>query len=416
MRRIFLSIVIILVIQITQAQVRISGQIMEENGKVLSAASIFLAGTSYGTIADDSGKFVLTSIPAGRYDLIVSFSGYRTYSQAIDVRTISNFSLPIVTMQLASSELEPVVVSPFVKSDWVTWGKFFLENFLGTVPEANQCKLKNHKVLEFRDYRKSGKLKVIANEPLIIENRALGYNLRYQLEQFEYNFKTGVLLYTGYPLFKPEVARNPKQQARWEAARAKTYFGSYLHFMRSIYRNKLPEEGFEMRSLVKMTNAEKQRVKTIMKNTITTGSIAINLNEPEAGGFPSSDSMIYYRKVLRQADTIDYLYPQIIPADSVAYQVNPQTAGMFFENYLQITYLNAKEDKTYPPLRKNTDLVPGNPTSLITLTNGNSIEIDKSGAFFAPLDLLLHGYWAWSQKIATMLPYDYLPPELPPVK
>ena len=49
--------------------------------------------------------------------------------------------------------------------------------------------------------------------------------------------------------------------------------------------------------------------------------------------------------------------------------------------------------------------------SEIILINGQAVEIQANGSYYQPLDLLSLGYWSWSEKIATMLPFDYSPKE-----
>jgi hypothetical protein len=230
---------VLLISSFVQAQVRISGQITDHKGIPLPAASVFLAGTSFGTVAGDSGKFILPPLPAGRYDLVVSFAGFQTQSQTIDARTSTVINLPVIQLLPATSELETVVVSSYEKSDWETWGKFFLEQAFGTVPEAVDCKLKNHKDIEFRHYKKQGILRAFAKKPLIIENRALGYDLQYQLEQYEYNFKTRILLITGYPLFIEKSTQNQRQQKRWETARARCLFWFTTTFYAGAFRQSI---------------------------------------------------------------------------------------------------------------------------------------------------------------------------------
>jgi hypothetical protein len=45
--------------------------------------------------------------------------------------------------------------------------------------------------------------------------------------------------------------------------------------------------------------------------------------------------------------------------------------------------------------------------SQITLVNQEPIEIQANGSYYQPTNLLSLGYWGWSEKIATMLPFDY---------
>jgi hypothetical protein len=45
--------------------------------------------------------------------------------------------------------------------------------------------------------------------------------------------------------------------------------------------------------------------------------------------------------------------------------------------------------------------------SQLVLVNGLPIEIEANGSYYNPADLMSMGYWAWSEKIANMLPFDF---------
>jgi hypothetical protein len=64
---------------------------------------------------------------------------------------------------------------------------------------------------------------------------------------------------------------NRKQKA-WEKKRQETYLGSLMHFMRSVYRNTIMTEGFEVRHLQKVPNVEKQRVKARYRQMVSNGA------------------------------------------------------------------------------------------------------------------------------------------------
>ncbi len=83
-------------------------------------------------------------------------------------------------MKPKMEELQTVVVEPYEKDGWETWGKFFIENFIGTSQNARSCTIKNYKTLRFRHSKKRNQLTVTADDPLIIENKALGYSIQYQ--------------------------------------------------------------------------------------------------------------------------------------------------------------------------------------------------------------------------------------------
>jgi len=238
----------------------IKGKIINgETGAAIPNASVFITNTSKGTVSNSAGDFELDNVPEGSYDLVVSCISFET--QAYTYRA-NQLPLRIqIQMKPKADELKEVVIEPYEKNGWETWGKFFTENFIGTSANAGSCTIKNYQALHFRNSKKKNLLTVTAEEPLIIENKALGYKIQYQLEGFSYDFDKNILLYFGYTLFSE---LNKKAAKAWQLKnRQQAYNGSIAHFMRSLYNNRLLEEGFEVKRLIKTPNLEKERVKKI---------------------------------------------------------------------------------------------------------------------------------------------------------
>lgn len=372
-----------------------------EKNTPLANASVFLNTTSIGTVTNAQGNFELV-IPNGKYELIASSVGYETYNQIVNTENGADFIT--IKLKVKSQVMETVIVEPYEKDGWEKWGKFFLENFIGTSANALDCKIKNYKIIHFRNSKKANELSAFADEPLIIENKALGYTVQYQLEAFTYNFKTHYLLYAGFPFFQP-IKGGAAKQKRWERKRSEAYFGSVTHFMRSVYRNKIMEEGFEVRSLQKIQNTEKQRVKAAYSSNMQTikspnGTMVVTaINQ---------DTADYYGRIMQQEDYKDIIGRNLLVGDSIAYAVDSTTAGLDFKNYLLVIYKNK-----IAPLEYRQQF-PKNSTAMmsqIALINNRPIEIEANGSFYDPFDLISTGYWAWSEKIAMMLPFDYAPPK-----
>ena len=394
------------------AQTTLTGKVQDESGKPLAAASVFLASTSFGSVANDKGQFSLSGMAPGRYDLVVSCMGYQTLSQSIDTRQIT---APLnIVLKAKVDELENVTIGPGEEATWAKWGQFFLENFIGTMPESRDCKIENQADIRFRHYRKQKLLRATSPKPLVITNKALGYTLTYQLEYFQYDFESKIVFYLGYPLFREMEPKNERMQKKWAENRMDAYLGSQMHFLRSIYRNTALEEGFEMRRLVKTPNIEKDRVKKLMLSNIQSdGNLQISISGSAAPVVTSAnrDSANYYQQVMRQPDMMDILYSPILPGDSVAFQVNPYTAGLEFTDYLHITYVKEKEHPDYVQAQMRQSQKPGYQISMLKMNEPKTLEIDQQGQVNDPLLILMTGYWGWNDKIATMLPYDYRMPK-----
>jgi hypothetical protein len=367
--------------------------VVDAGKQPIPRASIFLSNTSVGTRADEEGKFTL-SIPHGRYDLIVSSVGYETSNQGIESEQLPAFLT--ISLRLKPEEMETIVIEPYEKDGWANWGQFFTDNFLGMSALSRDCKLKNPEVLRFRHSKKNSRLDVIALDALVIENRALGYTISYQLESFNFDFKTRYLVYTGYPFFQ-SMNGGESRKKKWERNRKDAYYGSMLHFMRSLFRNTLETEGFEVRALEKIPNTEKKRVRAVYANrSFRTGmSSGLEINK---------DSSEYYKKILAQGDFHDVIGRNLFTGDSIAYAIDAHTAGCYFDNYLLIIY-----KKGMVPLEYRQQFPKSSKAmmSQITLISGNPIEIQASGSYFNPADLMSLGYWSWSEKIAHLLPFDW---------
>jgi hypothetical protein len=123
--------------------------------------------------------------------------------------------------------------------------ELFAKNFIGETVNAEKCELLNPQVLHFSFDHDKRILKATADEFLVIENRALGYKLKYLLTGFELDLNNSVCETEGYPYFE-ELAGSDSQQKKWESNRKKTYLSSGSHFFWALANNKIAEEGFQV--------------------------------------------------------------------------------------------------------------------------------------------------------------------------
>ncbi len=356
----------------------LSGSVKDAaTGKPLAGISVFLNATSKGTVTRADGHFVLPGIPGGRYEVIISAVGYQTVNVAI-----STHSLPPelnVELHVKASELAAVVVEPYLKDGWKKYGKLFLDYFIGTTENANHTKLKNHEVLRFHYYLKSRLLTVTAADPLIIENKALGYNLEYRLEKFEYDMSTNIISYAGYPLFTEMTADFASTKLDWEQHRRYAYLGSMMHFMRTLYKGQLYAEGFIVEHEIQIPNLEKQRVKAIYKQNIT-----------NTDSTTSIDTLHHYWAVLREPD---FFTQKTRSTDDLLTTHPDQTRTLFFTGDCSVIYGNGHLGIPYQESTINLmELVP--------------IDIGENGSYY-PSRILSKGNWSKTETIANLLPRDY---------
>ncbi|HYO21332.1 MAG TPA: carboxypeptidase-like regulatory domain-containing protein [Flavisolibacter sp.] len=231
--RCFPFLLCLFLLNTSAAQKLLKGVVVDEKNVPIPKASVFLNNTSIGTTADNEGQFSL-NIPAGKFELIVSSIGYITHNKSVNAAEVADFLT--IQLKIKAPELETVIIEPFEKDGWQKWGRWFNDNFLGTSEYGRECRIKNPEVLKFRNSKKRSELTVIAIAPLMIENKALGYRITYQLENFRFDFKTRYLLYAGYPFFENLEGSNRKKR-KWEGGKRKCL----LRFHASLYAGGLPQ-------------------------------------------------------------------------------------------------------------------------------------------------------------------------------
>lgn len=340
---------------LSRGQFNVSGRIIDSTTKEpLNGASVYCQNTTIGTTTNKQGEFSL-QLKSGGYELIISYTGYQTRQV-----NISSADTRIADIEMAKEEksLGEVIIksSNEVKDGWTKYGSFFTEHFIGTTPNAGKTSLLNPEVLKFYLLKKSNKLRVLATEPLLIENRALGYTMRYQLDSFIYNYNNNINSYRGFCLYT-EMEGDDSLKSVWAANREKAYYGSKLHFMRSYYDSALLEEGFTIDMLDENND----------------------------------------KKFNHVADIYDTLYYGAL--DST------MQVEVWYPRKISVTYAKKKPEPEYLKQFKLPKNVPIQ-VSYIDITD--AIAIMENGYYYDQKDWINQGYWSW-KNLADQLPYDYTP-------
>ncbi|HMH34649.1 MAG TPA: carboxypeptidase-like regulatory domain-containing protein [Puia sp.] len=351
----FSAMLFSLVVISQQKSFVVKGVVIDEKTKQpLANASVFCQNTTIGTTSNNEGAFFLR-LSSGGYDLVVSYTSYETRLMRISNGNKENDSLVIELKQQDKSMTEVVVAgSAEVADGWNKYGQFFLNNFIGTTPNATDCNIENKDALKFYFYKKRNKLKVKSKDDLIITNNALGYKIKYQLDSFVYDYNSSISSYTGYPLFET-LTGTPEQEQYWKKNRFRSYIGSRLHFMRSWYDSTLKDEGYEL-ELLDPDNNDKA---TALDN----------------------------------------------PYNSDIYNVDSGDAIINVKGRLRVTYKGQVPNAKYLAINK----FPSSAKFQISaLDVPDGFEIEENGYFYDQAEVTNIGYWAW-KKLAELLPYDYNP-------
>lgn len=353
MRKLLFILATIISITAT-AQFTVRGTVLDSTTREpLNLASVFCQNTTLGTSTNKEGAFSL-ELKSGGYDLIFTYTGYQT-----QVIRIGFDTKPLdILMVKEDKSLGEVVIksSNEVKDGWEKYGAFFLENFIGTTPNAAQTTLLNPEVLKFYILKKTNKLRVLATEPLQIANAALGYNMRYQLDSFVFFYGTGINTYRGYCLYTEMEGSDSLKQV-WTKNRQNAYYGSKLQFMRSYYDSTLAEDGWTIDLLDDANNTKFLRLSDYYDTTYY-------------GGLDSTME-------------IEVWYPRKI----------------------SITYTKKKPEPEYIKKFK----LPKNVATQISYIDvSEGIAIKENGYYYDQKNWLAQGYMSW-KNLGDQLPYDYHP-------
>lgn len=330
------------------AQYRISGRVVDSiTRKPIADASVFLSNASAGTKTNNDGTFTITNVRGGQYEMVVSIIGYATYKQTIMVN--KDLDLPAIFINQQAIQLQEVRIGGPDKH-WADHYARFKREFIGMTDNAAQCDILNPHVLRFDN--EDGVFSATADGTLTIENKALGYRIKYILTAFSDNPKTGIIYFAGEAFFET-MHGSKHQQKKWIKNRLETYQGSNMHFLRSVIANKVKEEGFLVLRLMRKPNpAYRGGLDNKYIQTLVTTPLATN----EYAGLTDQKGQYV----------------------------------LAFQDCLAIAYNN-------------------NPLSGSVLTIGSPyLYFDNNGIVLNPQDATFEGSWGES-RIAGMLPVDYEP-------
>ena len=220
----------------------IKGTVFDNKTKeIVYSASIYFSGTSVGTLSDQNGNFQLDISKYPSMPLTVSAIGY--YS--VTLKVISTGKPNLVYMNPKLFELEEVVVSarPRTRERRENLTTFRNE-FLGTTGNAINCVITNEDDIRFKYSADRDTLKAFALKPILITNKALGYQITYYLDKFEYYKPGDSFSFMGNIIFNEDSTK----RNFYERRRKNAFLGSRLHFFRALWIDDLNSAGFTVKN------------------------------------------------------------------------------------------------------------------------------------------------------------------------
>ena len=371
----------------------ITGTITNSGSKTpIPRASVFLSNSSVGSATNEEGKYTLSGIRPGQYTLVVTILGYDDYTKTVLVGN-EPIKLDIQLSQRPLMLREVVIQS---SADWKRNYEAFRKDFIGTDENAKECVVINPHILNLVYNPTKQTLTADADEFLIVENHALGYRIKFLLKDFKSDKIAGIISYEGQRLFE-ELPGSESQKKKWHIKREEAYYGSAMHFYRSLYTDKLKEEGFIIYHLSRALNPIRPPDDVIRRKLKY-------FNEMRR-----ADSARFYVDL---ANMSKYYNENLMkpPLDQFEILGSTGQKGVYmihFINYLYIVYTKKTDDTYNKDLYRPIDQ-PNYAVSIATLLNKEGYALfDMNGVVIdnAPL---YEGAWALS-RLSVLLPVDYVP-------
>jgi hypothetical protein len=390
---------------LAQESYTVSGVIKDKKGETLPGAGVFVSGYKIATLSNNNGEYSLKLNP-GNYELLIKMVGFKSVNKQV---VVSDKDI-ILNVELIENviQLNEVVVKPDLNRENNL--RTFTDYFIGQTPNSLQCKILNPDVLYINYDQQNQVLTAYCDEFLIIENKALGYKIKYLIKEFEYDMANKIIFYQGSPYYEDLPAFNSKKKL-WAKKRLEAYNGSSQHFFRSLYKGNSNTEGYLLHKLIKKTNSERPSdslIKAGIKRfSLISGSYRF-------AAVKNSDSLNYWLSKKRMPETISILNTAIVNPDTLVKTVDNNIKKVDFTDILYIIYKNEKEHSIYANLMNQSISrpldMPNYQISLINLSI-RPVYFYQNGAIYNPRSMVYEGYWAW-EKVADSVPMDYIPPIL----
>jgi hypothetical protein len=294
MKRLIL-IAILLGSALTSYNQVIKGTVFDKDTKaIINFASIYFNGTVTGTATDSKGNFELDISKYSSMPLTISAIGY--YS--VTLNDLSAAKPYTVYLSPKVFELSEVVISSKShdrerKSNL----KLFRNEFLGATANASECEIKNEDEIKFLYNTDDDILTGFALNPILIINNALGYEITYYLDKFEYNKKKDTFLFRGNIIFKDNLSSDDSQ--RQILNREAAYRGSRMHFFRTLWTGDLKSGGFT----VENRDQDYLKIKDIVLKT-STNKLALHYE----GDLIIVYNMLYASKIIFKRIPVSFDY------------------------------------------------------------------------------------------------------------
>lgn len=383
------------------SQNQLTGQVLDSvTRQPVPFANVYFANTTIGTASNDHGEFVVHGFASGKYDVIISFIGYKTAQQTLTFagspKTLTVLLVP------EAKQLDEFVVRPNFSQKGSDL-RLFEKYFIGDDTNASKCKIINEEELVAYKDDDANALLAFARAPIEIRNEALGYKIFYDLDDFEVNFTALTQRYSGMPRFEELVPKNLAQKRRWEDERMRAYNGSFNHLIHCLRKGILsgPFAVYELHQKPNRMRPPEEYLKR--KVEFWRYKFRSNLRTTNNNSI-AQDSMQYYVKLYNQPLFTDSLGKRFT---NVQLLLNETRDQITYTGLLYIIYTGELEESAY--IKINQGKNHGNEQHSIIWIKPGGVSIYENGYYEPIANVFFDGYMMWSDRISNLLPREYIP-------
>jgi len=215
--------------------------------KPIETAAVYFDNTTIGTITNEKGEFSITYTDAVQSNLVISYLGYELVLIS-DYRTKKNVNIELVPSAVALDVVHLDYDDGLTRRQKL---RLFRKEFLGTSEYGRSCRILNEDDLVLRYDKKNNALYASAKVPIKVKNKALQYEVAFDIIDFEVTYRYSDLkemiftlhsvTYLGTSFYKDLKKADKNKTIK---NRENAYKGSVQHFMRSLFNKNLKTEGY----------------------------------------------------------------------------------------------------------------------------------------------------------------------------
>jgi hypothetical protein len=215
----------------------------------IETVAVYFDNTTIGTTTNEKGEFVITYTDAVQSALVISYLGYEKVLIS-DYRTRTNITLELVEANVALDEVYIEYDDGLTRRQKL---RLFRKEFLGMSKFGKSCKILNEDDLILKYDKTSKSLFASSIGSLRILNKALQYEVAFDIIDFEVTYRyvdlnTGIFTVNSVSYFGTNFYKNLKGSEKKKTInnRAYAYKGSVQHFMRSLFNENIRVEGYDI--------------------------------------------------------------------------------------------------------------------------------------------------------------------------